>query len=69
MLDDAFSARTGALFAMAIVPMHQIHHAITQRIPDDILLHVISEWVAFAIGGAALFAAASAICNLFSQTK
>jgi hypothetical protein len=67
--DNGYNAQNGALFGMAIVPLHQVYHALTQQIPENILAHVLSEWAAFAIGGAALFAAASAVCNLFSQSK
>jgi hypothetical protein len=67
--DNAYSARNGVLFGMAVAPLHQVHHALTQQIPKNILAHVLGEWAAFAIGGAALFTAASAICNLFSRSK
>jgi hypothetical protein len=54
---------------MAIAALHHVHHVFTHQIPESIPAHVLGEWAAFAIGGAAVFAGASAVCNWFSQTK
>ncbi len=53
---------------MAIATLHIVHHALTNQIPGNIELHALSEMVAGALGGAALFAAGSALCNWFRPT-
>lgn len=57
--DESLStiALYGGLIGIAAAALHQIHHAITNDIPANPLLHVISEVIAGAVGGAILFAA------------
>ena len=62
--DNAISARTGALFGIAIVILHIVHHVLTRHLPEDIHLHVLSEMAAGTLGGAILFAAGSALFKL-----
>ena len=61
--DYAESARNGALFGIAAASLLQVYHAIMNQTPDNIPAHVLGECAALAMGGAVLFAAASAICN------
>ncbi len=63
--DNAYSTRTGGLIGMAVATLHIVHHALTNQIPENIELHAFSEMVAGTLGGAALFAAGSALCNWF----
>jgi hypothetical protein len=67
--DNAYSARIGVLFGVVFGSLHQVHHAFTHQIPENIPAHVVGELVAFALGGATLFAAGSAICNWFSRSR
>jgi hypothetical protein len=67
--DYAESAGNGALFGIAAASLLQVYHAITNQIPDNIPAHVLSEFAAFAVGGAVLFAAACAICNFLTRIK
>ena len=67
--DYAESTWNGTLFGIAAAALHQFHHAITDQIPDNIPVHVLGECAAFALGGAVLFAAASAICNFLTRAK
>jgi hypothetical protein len=67
--DNASSARTGALFGIAIVILHIVHHVLTRQLPEDIHLHVLSEMAAGTLGGAALFAAGSVLLNWFNRSR
>ncbi|MBD2749688.1 hypothetical protein IC232_23700 [Microvirga sp. BT688] len=63
--DYADSAQYGALFGIIAASLHHVHHAITNQIPA----HMLGEYAAFALGGAVLFAATSAIRNFLTRTK
>ncbi len=63
--DNAYNTRTGALLGMALATLHIVHHALTNHIPEGIELHAVTEMGAATLGGAALFAAGSALCNWF----
>jgi hypothetical protein len=65
--DNAYNTRTGVLFGIAVATLHIVHHALTNHVPESIEIHAVSEIVAGALGGAALFAAGSALCNWFNQ--
>jgi hypothetical protein len=67
--DNADSAQDGALYGIVAASLHQINHVITNRIPDNIPVHMLGEVAAFAVGGVVLFAAASAIRNFLTRTK
>jgi hypothetical protein len=66
--DNAYSARTGVLFGFAIAALHVVYHAVRNQIPESVYAHILAEMSAYVLGGAALFAAGSAICNWFSRT-
>jgi hypothetical protein len=53
---------------LVVTSLHHVHHTLTNRVPDDLYSHVLGELSAFALGGAALFAAASAACNYFKAS-
>ena len=67
--NNEYSAQNGALFGIAIASLHHVYHALTSQIPVNIPAHVMSESAVFALGGATLFAAASALCNLLSRSS
>jgi hypothetical protein len=65
--DNAYGARIGGLFGIAIATLHIVHHALTSHVPEDIYLHVLSKMAAGTLGSAALFATGAALCNWFSR--
>jgi hypothetical protein len=67
--DNAYSARIGVLFGVAGGVLYQVYRAFTHQIPESIYTHVFGEIGVSALGGATLFAAVSAICNWFNQSR
>ena len=57
------SAINGALVGIVLAALHQVYHALSSNIPDDIYAHVIGEFVAGAVGGAILFMVISVTKN------
>ena len=57
------SAINGALAGIVLAALHELYHAVSSNIPDDIYVHVIGEFVAGAVGGAILFTVISVIRN------
>jgi hypothetical protein len=57
------SAINGSLVGIAIVALHQVYHAISNNIPENIYAHVFGEMAAGTGGGALLFTAISIIRN------
>jgi hypothetical protein len=57
------SAVNGSLVGIATATLHQVHHAISNNIPNDIITHVIGEMFAGALGGALLFAGVACLRN------
>ncbi|QRM33219.1 hypothetical protein [Microvirga sp. VF16] len=57
--DESISsvALSGCLIGIAAVALHQIHHAITNSIPEPVYTHALTELIAGASGDAILFAA------------
>jgi hypothetical protein len=61
--DTRGNALYGALFGIVVATLHHIQHALTGQIPENITVHVLSEFIVAACGIAAVFAVGSAICN------
>ncbi|QRM32420.1 hypothetical protein [Microvirga sp. VF16] len=59
----------GCLIGIAAVALHQIHHAVTNTIPEDVYTHVFTEVTAGAFGGALLFATTSFLRRWFKRFK
>ena len=65
--DNRYSAQTGGLIGIAFVAIHVVYHAMINHVPEAVYSHVLGEMVAGALGGAALFAGGSALCNWIKQ--
>ena len=61
--DTPGNAVYGGLFGIAVASLHHVHHALTNKIPENIPVHVLAEMAAGALSGAILFAVGSAVCN------
>jgi hypothetical protein len=61
--DTRGGAVYGGLFGIVVAAMHHVHHAVTNVIPDNIPVHVLTEMAAGAFAGAILFTVASVLCN------
>ncbi len=59
----------GVLVGLVVSTLHQVYHALTHQIPENIHAHVFGELAASTLGGAALFAAVSATCNRLARTR
>jgi integration host factor subunit alpha len=57
MRSTSASAVYGWLTGFAESALHQINSALSNDIPDDVYMHVVSELIIGALGGAILFAA------------
>jgi hypothetical protein len=53
----------GALAGFACACMYQFYRAVTFAIPQDLYVQVFGEVAAGVLGGGALFAIGSAVCN------
>jgi len=61
--DTPGSALYVGLVGITVASLHHVHHAVTNRIPDNIPMHVLAEMAAGALSGAILFAGISAVRN------
>jgi hypothetical protein len=63
------SAVYGCLIGVAVAAYHQVHHAISDDIPDNVYTHMFGELIAAGSGGAILFASVTALRNWLCRTR
>jgi hypothetical protein len=62
-LSLTIGAIDGSLAGFAVAILHQVHHAILNNIPDNVIMHLLGELLVAAVGGALLFVGIAALRN------
>jgi hypothetical protein len=63
------SAFHGGLSGVAASALHEIHHGISNNVPENVVYHVLGEAAACAIGGTIIFVLIAVLRNWFWERR